>query len=155
TVGLTVRGIRCHDPYSKWLGDVGTNSKAGVVARLFWRRIPLQTDAVRALVRAAAAALLPRLNEWHLFPARPWLTTAGSLAGAGLLPIPSNYVPAANLVGFRRLLPNDKFSIQAGISSEARVTEEDVYAVERTLQWACDFLEADALVFLPSHEAEE
>ena len=153
TVGLAVRGIRCHDPYSKWFLDLGTNSNdGGVIARLFWRKVPLQTDAVQSLVRATAAALLPCVDEWDLFPARPWLTTARSLAGAGLLPVPSNYEPAANLVEFRRLLPNDKFRIRAGIGSEASATEEDVSAVERILQWACDFLEADALVFLPLHD---
>jgi very-short-patch-repair endonuclease len=155
TVGLAVRGIRCRDPYSKWFGDLGTNSNGRVIARLFWRKVPLQTNAVQGLVRATAAALLPRVDEWDLFPARPWLTTARSLAGAGLLPVPSNYEPAANLVEFRRLLPNDKFRIRAGIGSEASATEEDVPAVERILQWACDFLEADALVFLPLREEEE
>ena len=155
TIGLAVRQVWCHDPYSRLFGESSTNDEGGVVARLFWRRVPLQTDAVQSLVRATAAAILPWVDEWDLFPARPWLTAARSLAGAGLLPIPANYEPAAHFVEFRRLLPNDKVRIRAGIGSASSATEENLSAVERLLQWACNLLEADALLFLPVRGDEE
>jgi len=150
TITLAVRGVRCRDPHAEWLGEPGTNSDRGVITRLFWRRVPLQKDAVQAMVRATAAAVLSRVDEWNLSPARPWLTFARSLAGACLLPIPANYEPAAHLVEFRRLLPNEVFRIRVGIGPESGATDEDLSAVERILQWACDLLEGDALVFLPS-----
>jgi very-short-patch-repair endonuclease len=154
-IGLAVRGIRCHDPYARWFGEPGTNNPRGVVVRLFWRRVPLQTDAVQALVRANAAALLPWVDEWDLFPARPWLRTARSLAGAGFLPIPANYEPAAHFVEFRRLLLNKEYQLRVGIGPESAATEEDISAVMRILQWAGNLLEADAVVFLPTDKETE
>lgn len=155
TFGLAVRAIRCHDPYARWIEEPGANSNRGVVSRLFWPRVPLQTRAVQDLVRATAAAILPWVDEWELFPARPWLTTARGLAGAGLLPIPTDYEPTAHLVEFRRLLPRGAFRVRVGIGRDTDATEGDTSAVERMLQWACNLLEADALLFLPLRHEEE
>src|SRR5271165_4339078 len=144
-----VRAVPCHDPYAEWTCEQQTDSDRLVAARLFWRRVPLQKDAVQAVVRATAAGVLPWLDKWHLAPVRPWLSAARSLAGAGLLPIPEDYQPPAHLCEFRRLLPNHRFQIRVGIGAEANATAQDTSAVERMLQWACNLLEADAVLFSP------
>lgn len=145
-----VRAIWCRDAYAEWFCEPQTGVDHRVVIRLFWRRVPLQKDAVESIVRATAAAVLPWLDHWHLAPARPWLSAARSLAGAGLLPLPGNYEPPTHLADFRRLLPNHGFHIRVGIDPNAHPAEQDISAVERMLQWTCDLLEADAVLFLPT-----
>ncbi len=149
-----VQAIRCDDAYAEWLREPEANGDRIVAARLFWRRVPLQKDAVRSIVRATAAGILPWVDNWQLAPPRPWLSAARTLAGAGLLPVPEGYEPPSHLADFRRLLPTHRFHLGIGIGAEARADDQAIAAVERTLQWACELLEADALLLLPSGSEE-
>jgi very-short-patch-repair endonuclease len=147
-----VRAINCHDAHAEWSCEPETDADRLVVVRLFWHRLPLQNNAVRAIVRAVAAGVLPWLDDWHLAPTRPWLSEARSLAAAGLLPIPEGYEPPAHLCDFRRLLPQQRFRLRVGMGREANPGDEDLGAVVRMLQWACDLLGADALLLLPGRD---
>jgi len=150
-----VRAVYCQDAYTEWCRETGSDAEGMVSVQLFWRRLPLQRDAVQAIVRATAASVIQRLDQWHLDPMRPWLSAARSLAGAGLLPIPQDYEPPAHLRDFRRLLPDHRFRIKAGVDANAQATDQDTFTLERLLQWACDLLEADAMLFLPSRNATQ
>jgi len=145
-----VRPVYCRDPYSEWCCGQDHGTQSVVSAQLFWRRVPLQKDAVQHIVRATAAGVIRWFDHWELAPVRPWLSAARSLAGAGLLPIPEEYEPPAHLRDFRRLLPDHEFQISLGVDRKANATDQDIRDLGRMLQWACDLLEAEAVLFLPS-----
>jgi very-short-patch-repair endonuclease len=147
-----VRPLHCRDPYSEWCCGQDESTGSVVWVQLFWRRVPLQKDAVQAIVRATAAGVMRWLDQWELAPVRPWLSAARSLVGAGLLPIPEDYEPPAHLRDFRRLLPHHRFHIRVGVDKKANAPDQDLRELERLLQWACDLLQADALLLLASGE---
>ena len=145
--------LRSTDPYQMWMSQPAPPG-ASVQIRIFWHHVPLQTAAVRDLVRAAAAGLLPMLDLWNLTPTRPWLTMARRLAGTGLLPIPASYEPATQLAEYRRLLPNHHFRVEAGLSDKPEALPDGIAALTRILLWASETLGHDIALFVPSGEAD-
>jgi very-short-patch-repair endonuclease len=151
-----VRSVRCDDPYAEWSRRNGAHEENVVLVELFWRRIPLQKDAVQAVVRATAAAVVQWFDDWDLTLTRPWLSEARRLMAGGLLPIPEDYEPESHLRDFRRLLPQHTFRVKVGLGAGADVADQETYALERILHWACDLLEADAVFFLQAqNESQE
>src|SRR5258708_20873953 len=126
-----VRSVRCEDAYAEWCEQKESDEENTVSVRLFWRRVPLQKDVVQAIVRATAAAVVRWFDHWHLTPARPWLSEARSLIGAGLLPIPEDYEPPSHLHDFRRLLPQHRFRVKVGLDGGANVTDQETFPLER------------------------
>jgi len=104
------------------------------------------------LLRATAAQVLPLCDKWDLTPARPWLTAARRLAGAGLLPLPEAYEPEMHLTEFRRLLPDHAFRIEVGLNEPPEFLAGGIAAIERSLLWISDILKPDVLLFVPDQE---
>jgi very-short-patch-repair endonuclease len=110
-------------------------------------------DMVQDLLRATAAEVLSRFDEWNLKPARPWLTAARRLAGAGLLPIPKAYEPAAHLAEYRSLLPNYSFRVEAGLNERPDSFAVGFETIERSLLWVSELLNAEVLFFVPDERS--
>ncbi len=136
-------------PYEAWLNHPEPPGNC-VRVRVFWRRAPLEQDAVVQLQRATAAQMLALIDEWRLDPDRPWLTAARRLAGAGLLPIAPAYDPASNLAEYRRLLPHYAFRIEMGLGEAWNFSAHSPTAVERSLRWISEILYPEILIFVPA-----
>jgi hypothetical protein len=132
------------NPHHTWLTHPDPGQSC-VRVRLYWHTAPLLPNLIQDLLRAVAARALPMANYWCLSPDRPWLTAARRLAGAGLLPIPPRYEPAAHFAEYRRILPAHPFLIEAGINAVAHTPA--LAAVERALLWLSDILQAQVLFF--------
>jgi very-short-patch-repair endonuclease len=105
------------------------------------------------VLRGTAAEVLSLFDEWNVIPTRPWLTEARRLAGAGLLPIPKAYEPAAHLAEYRRLLPYYSFRVEAGLTEQPDLLAARSGAIERSLFWISGLLSAEVLFFLPDEKS--
>ena len=95
------------DPHEAWL-NYPAPAGSWIRVRVYWHRVPLQRDVVQDMLRATAAEVLSRFDEWNITPTRPWLIAARRLAGAGFLPIPKAFEPAADLAEYRLEQVNSK-----------------------------------------------
>jgi very-short-patch-repair endonuclease len=105
------------------------------------------------MLRATAAEVLSRFDEWNLTPSRPWLIAARRLAGAGLLPIPKAYEPASHFAEYRSLLPDYCFRVEAGLSAGLEFLAEGSATIERSLLWIQEILNAEVLFFVPDEKS--